>query len=60
MDNYTKNGYESREDYLEQLAEEYEQELQDVIMLAEVLGETEDFDGLVSAVQDMSSYNLIY
>ena len=49
---YTLNGYESRKDYLEQLADEYDCPIETVHALADVLGEDEDFDGLVSAMRD--------
>lgn len=49
---YTLNGYENRKDYLEQLADEYDCPIETVHTLADVLGEDEDFDGLVSAMRD--------
>lgn len=49
---YQKNGYENRKDYLEQLADEYDCPIETVYALADVLGEDEDFDGLVSAMWD--------
>ena len=50
---YTENGYQSRRDYLKCLAEDHGVELSSVELLADLLGPEEDFDGLVSAVQDM-------
>jgi hypothetical protein len=47
---YTANGYKNRRDYLESLAEEYDRST--VFFLASVLGESEDFDGLVTALED--------
>ena len=52
MSVYTENGYKNRADYLESLAEEYEVDLATVYALYNVLGDTELFDGLVTAVQD--------
>lgn len=52
MSIYTDNGYENRQDYHEQLALEHSVDIQTVLALSEVLGEEEDFDGLVTAVQD--------
>jgi len=49
---YQENGYESRQDYLECIAGDYDVPLDVVISLAEVLGESEDFDGLISALED--------
>lgn len=51
-DVYVENGYEDRQDYLESLADEYEVNLREVEVLADLLGEDEDFDGLVSAIED--------
>jgi hypothetical protein len=52
MDKYNERGYETRWDYLESLAEEYETDIETVWSLAEVLGESEDFDGLPSSLED--------
>lgn len=49
---YTENGYDNRRDYLRCLAEENEVPLSTVVMLSQLLGEDEDFDGLVVAVED--------
>lgn len=53
MSIYTDHGYKDRNDYLRCLAEDYNVELFSVELLADLLGKYEDFDGLVSAVQDM-------
>jgi len=50
---YVQNGYANRDDYLECLAEDNEVDVETVFMLAGVLGENEDFDGLVTSIQDM-------
>lgn len=52
MDVYQAQGYESRDDYLEQLADEYDCPIETVHAVAEILGAEEDFDGLVSAMKD--------
>lgn len=49
---YTDNGYENRDDYLKCLAEDYGVDEDVVRELADLLGEDEDFDGLVTSVQD--------
>ena len=49
---YTKNGYEDRNDYLTSLADDYGMELATVNELASILGESEDFDGLVTTIED--------
>lgn len=58
MSIYTDNGYESREDYLNSLADEYGVDVRYVKDFACILGEDEDFDGLVIMVADLSSSNL--
>ena len=53
QDVYQQNGFTSRQDYLNNLADEYG----DVVFdLADLLGETEDFDGLVTSLEDYSDY----
>ena len=49
---YVEQGFENRKDYLNNLADEYGVDVQTVYHLARVLGSSEDFDGLVSAVED--------
>ena len=52
---YQQNGYTDRDDYLTCLSEDYGVSIEDVYSLAEILGENEDFDGLVSALEDIES-----
>jgi len=52
---YQENGYADRDDYLTCLSEDYGVTIEDVYSLAEMLGENEDFDGLVSALEDIES-----
>jgi len=54
MNVYQENGYNSRKDYLISLAEELGIDKQVVFTVASMLGESEDFDGLVSTLQDYS------
>lgn len=49
---YEENGFTSRKEYLESLAEDYDMDYEDVEMLAATLGATEDFDGLLTALED--------
>ena len=49
---YQENGYADRDDYLTCLSEDYGVSIEDVCSLAEILGENEDFDGLVSTLED--------
>lgn len=53
MSIYEDNGYKNRKDYLNSLVEDYGVGVSEVYALAEILGDTEDFDGLVSALEDM-------
>ena len=48
----TERGYDSVEDYLEELSDECEQPYSTVLMLAILLGEGELFDGLVTSLED--------
>lgn len=52
-DIYKQKGYEDRYEYLDSLAVEYGVSKVTVYSLASMLGESEDFDGLVNALEDM-------
>jgi len=52
-DEYLKNGYKNRKAYLKSLAEEYGVSYTTVLVLADMLGPNEDFDGLVAALEDL-------
>lgn len=54
---YKDHGFNSRKEYLIDLAEQYGVDPEYVFQLANILGESEDFDGLITAVQDMESYD---
>jgi len=47
---YKNAGFENRQEYLDSLAEDYPAEI--VHALADILGPGEDFDGLVTALED--------
>jgi hypothetical protein len=49
---YIENGYADREEYLRSLADEYEVDMQIVSAAADALGPNEDFDGLVTTLED--------
>jgi hypothetical protein len=49
---YQQNGFDTREDYLKDLAEQYDVDFVIVYNLAEILGPTEDFDGLINMLED--------
>lgn len=52
MNVYQENGYKDRKDYLKSLAEDFDMEYKDVLMLATTLGESEDFDALITSLED--------
>lgn len=49
---YIENGYESRKHYLKCLSEDYGVPFATVVTLAQMLGSSEDFDSLVSSLED--------
>ena len=51
---YIENGYKNRRDYLENLALDMGIDKYIVFSLASLLGSVEDFDGLVSSLEDLS------
>ena len=55
MSVYQDHGYDNRLDYLQSLSEDYGVDIQDVITLANLLGHYEDFDGLVTSLEDMNN-----
>jgi len=55
MSIYIAEGYKSRRDYLETLADEMGIEKDIVFTLASVLGPSEDFDGLVTELEDLQA-----
>lgn len=57
MNIYEEQGYVDRNDYLFNLAEDYGISYKIVNKLASLLGESEDFDGLVSALEDMEDWD---
>ena len=54
-DVYKENGYKDRKDYFTHLAEEYGLSIFDVAQMSEVLGQQEDFDGLVTMCMDAAA-----
>jgi hypothetical protein len=51
---YQENGFSNRDEYLSDLAEQYNVTTYEVRSIAEVLGENEDFDSLISTLEDYS------
>ena len=52
MSVYQEQGFKSRKDYLNSLAEDFGVDRDTVYMLASMLGPNEDFDGLVTELED--------
>lgn len=52
MNVYEQNGYASRDDYLAELADQAGEKSWMVYDAADLLGPNEDFDGLVTTLQD--------
>ena len=53
MNKYRVLGYDSRMDYLVAVADDMGFELDKVLALAQLLGADEDFDGLISMLEDI-------
>lgn len=51
-DIYKENGYKSRKHYLNSLAEDMDMSVENVYAIANLLGPEEDFDGLVTTLED--------
>ena len=52
MSIYQENGFESRREYLLDLADNMGIDASIVFALADMLGSSEDFDGLVTSLED--------
>lgn len=52
MSIYTENGFENRKDYLLDLADTMGLDPSIVFTMADLLGPSEDFDGLVTSLED--------
>ena len=52
MSIYQERGYEDRSDYLRQIADEYGVDSDLVFAAADILGPNEDFDGLITTIED--------
>ena len=51
---YQREGFANRAEYLQSLADNNGVSLDTVLALADVLGPNEDFDGLVTSLEDMA------
>lgn len=58
MIDYTAHGYANRRAYLQSLSEEFGVNLSTVQALADVLGPSEDFDVLVTTLEDFAEAGL--
>lgn len=55
MSVYQEEGFKNRTEYLKNLAEEFDLPFATVCMIASLLGPSEDFDGLITALDDYSA-----
>lgn len=53
---YKEKGFNTRNEYLKSVANEYELEDLIVYSLAEMLGASEDFDGLINVLDDFCNF----
>lgn len=53
---YQEHGYANRTEYLTSVAEDYGVDFITVLSIASVLGKSEDFDGLLSALDDLGDW----
>ena len=56
MSVYTEKEYKDRKDYLNSVSDEYGVDSDVVDALADVLGPDEDFDGLISMLEDIDYF----
>jgi hypothetical protein len=56
---YLNHGYKDRDDYLNNLADDYGVDSVAINAIAEMLGPDEDFDGLISELEDFDSFGLL-
>jgi hypothetical protein len=51
---YCRDAKATRATYLRQLAEDYDYPIHKIFLVADILGPTEDFDGLISHLDNLS------
>lgn len=56
MSVYTENGYDNRKDYLKCMSDDYGVPMKAVVSLTQLLGPDEDFDGLVTGLEDYADW----
>lgn len=54
LESYLEYGAETRAEYLEMLADDFGVDIDTVHAMADVLGPMEDFDGLVTSLEDIA------
>jgi hypothetical protein len=59
MSIYTDEGYESRRDYLTSLADDFGVDVDTVFSIAGMMGSSEDFDGLICALEDFAAIGIL-
>lgn len=52
LEQLNEQNYDSLDHYFQCLSEDYETSIEEIEDLAEILGESELFDGLISALED--------
>jgi len=52
---YKREGFKNRTEYLKDLADSYGVDFGLVAAAAQLLGENEDFDGLINTIEDLSN-----
>ena len=60
MNIYEEKGYKNRGEYLDDMADVYGVDRGTVGALAEVLGDSEDFDGLINELEDLELFGDYY
>jgi hypothetical protein len=55
MDIYRRHGFKNQKDYLQYLSAEYNIPVETVYCVAGTLGNSEDFDGLITALEDIQT-----
>lgn len=53
---YEQNGFKDRRDYLKSVADDFGTDMMVVTGIAEILGENEDLDGLISTLEDIAEF----
>jgi len=59
MSIYTDKGYESRSDYLISMADNFGVDVDTVFAISEMLGSSEDFDGLITSLEDFAAIGIL-